>query len=30
VTEVACLIDYGIAPEQVMASFPLLARLRPR
>ena len=28
VTEVACLIDYGIAPEQVMASFPLLARLR--
>ncbi len=28
VGEIACLIDYGIAPEQVMAGFPLLARLR--
>ncbi len=28
VGEVACLIDYGIAPEQVMAGFPMLARLR--
>lgn len=28
VGEVACLIDYGIAPDQVMAGFPLLARLR--
>ena len=28
VGEVACLIDYGIAPEQVVAGFPLLARLR--
>ncbi|SMG39517.1 MupA/Atu3671 family FMN-dependent luciferase-like monooxygenase [Paracoccus sp. J56] len=28
VGEIACLIDYGIAPEQVVAGFPLLARLR--
>ncbi|WP_347267181.1 MupA/Atu3671 family FMN-dependent luciferase-like monooxygenase [Paracoccus sp. (in: a-proteobacteria)] len=28
VTEVACLVDYGIAPEQVVAGFPLLAQLR--
>lgn len=28
VGEVACLIDYGIAPDQVMAGFPMLARLR--
>ncbi|WP_134680273.1 MupA/Atu3671 family FMN-dependent luciferase-like monooxygenase [Paracoccus ravus] len=28
VGEVACLIDYGIAPAQVVESFPLLARLR--
>ncbi|WP_323032900.1 MupA/Atu3671 family FMN-dependent luciferase-like monooxygenase [Paracoccus sp. (in: a-proteobacteria)] len=28
VNEVACLIDYGIAPEQVVAGFPLLAQLR--
>ncbi|CAM2984372.1 natural product biosynthesis luciferase-like monooxygenase domain-containing protein [Paracoccus aminovorans] len=28
VGEIACLIDYGIAPEQVMAGFPMLARLR--
>lgn len=28
VGEVACLIDYGIAPDVVAGSFPLLARLR--
>ncbi|MFT4012088.1 MAG: LLM class flavin-dependent oxidoreductase [Paracoccus sp. (in: a-proteobacteria)] len=28
VGEVACLIDYGIAPEQVVAGFPLLAQLK--
>lgn len=28
VGEVACLIDYGIAPEQVAAGFPRLAQLR--
>lgn len=28
VGEVACLIDYGIAPAQVAAGFPMLARLR--
>lgn len=28
VGEVACLIDYGIAPEQVVAGFPRLAQLR--
>ncbi|HRO13685.1 MAG TPA: LLM class flavin-dependent oxidoreductase [Paracoccus sp. (in: a-proteobacteria)] len=30
VTEVACLIDYGIAPDQVLAALPLLAELRDR
>ncbi|SMO68936.1 MupA/Atu3671 family FMN-dependent luciferase-like monooxygenase [Paracoccus laeviglucosivorans] len=28
VGEIACLIDYGIAPEQVVAGFPMLAELR--
>lgn len=28
VGEIACLIDYGIAPEQVVAGFPRLAQLR--
>ena len=28
VDEIACLVDYGISPEQVMAGFPLLAQLR--
>ncbi|WP_312530619.1 MupA/Atu3671 family FMN-dependent luciferase-like monooxygenase, partial [Paracoccus sp. (in: a-proteobacteria)] len=28
VGEIACLIDYGIAPAQVVAGFPLLAQLR--
>ncbi len=28
VGEVACLIDYGIAPQQVVAGFPMLARLK--
>ena len=28
VGEIACLIDYGMAPEQVVAGFPLLAQLR--
>ncbi|MTH63235.1 MupA/Atu3671 family FMN-dependent luciferase-like monooxygenase [Paracoccus shanxieyensis] len=28
VGEIACLIDYGIAPEQVVAGFPMLADLR--
>lgn len=28
VDEIACLIDYGIAPAQVVRSFPLLAQLR--
>ncbi len=28
VGEIACLIDYGIAPAEVAASFPLLAQLR--
>lgn len=28
VGEVACLIDYGIAPEQVVAGFPMLAQLK--